>query len=164
MANGIGALGSCSRGAGDVCPRPRSEPKNEFPAAPGGIVDVGDGSTSASLDVASLRSLFQIPVPHGNVVDPGARLRTADGVEWEPQAAAPDSAEGVLGCDVVGDMELLANDPFRGRGGGCVVSFSHEARRTGFCGCASGCGASWRCKSLSSSELANASESGVDRP
>lgn len=41
----------------------------------------------------------------------------------------PASAEGVLGWDVVGDMELLANDPFRGRERGCDVSFSQEDRR-----------------------------------
>ncbi len=132
MANGICEFGAWSRVAGEVCPRLPSGPKNEFPAAPGGSVEVGDGSTSASLDAASFLSLFQIPVPQGNVVDPGGRLKTADGVEWVPQA--PDSADGVLGCDVVGDMELLANDPFRGRGTDCVVSFNQDARRAGLCG------------------------------
>lgn len=42
----------------------------------------------------------------------------------------------------------------------CVVSFNQEARRVGFWGCAGGCGFSGR--STSSSELARASESGVD--
>jgi hypothetical protein len=69
--------------------------------------------------------------------------------------------EGVLGWDVVGDMELLAKDPFRGRLRGADVSFSQEARRTGFTGCARDWEASWRW-SPSSSELASASESGVD--
>lgn len=38
---------------------------------------------------------------------------------------------------------------------------SHEALRTGFWAGAAGCG--WSCLSFSSSELASASESGVDR-
>ena len=33
--------------------------------------------------------------------------------EWEPQAATPGSPEGVVGWEVVGDIELLAKDPFR---------------------------------------------------
>lgn len=80
---------------------------------------------------------------------------------WEPQV--PVSAEGVLGCDVVGDIELLANEPLRGWLRGCVVSLSQEARRTGLCAAAAGGLFSWRCwGSPSSSELASASESGVD--
>lgn len=97
MANGICEFVPGSLDAGEVCDKPPSGPKKEFPAEPGGSVEVGDGRTSASLDDASFRSLFQIPVPHGNVVDPGPRPRTAEDAEWEPQAPAPDSAEGVLG-------------------------------------------------------------------
>lgn len=33
--------------------------------------------------------------------------------ELEPQDVVPGSAAGVLGWEVVGDMELLANDSFR---------------------------------------------------
>jgi hypothetical protein len=54
-------------------------------------------------------------------------------VGCDPQAAAPDSAEGVLGCEAVGDMELLANDPFLGRIPAGDVSVNQEVRRTGFC-------------------------------
>lgn len=50
----------------------------------------------------------------------------------------PDSAEGVDGCDVVGDIELDAKEPFRGTGPEGVVSFNQEALRTGFGGCAVG--------------------------
>jgi hypothetical protein len=95
---------------------------------------VGDGKTSLSRAGGSFRSLFQMPVPHGKAADPGPRPRAADGVECEPQVPAPDSADGVLGCDVVGDIELLANDPLRGRLIGCDVSLSQDARRRGFCG------------------------------
>jgi hypothetical protein len=45
-----------------------------------------------------------------------------------------DSADGVLGCDVVGDIELDAKDPFRGGALDCVVSFNQEALRVGFGG------------------------------
>jgi hypothetical protein len=34
---------------------------------------------------------------------------------------------------VVGDRELLANEPFRGCCPAGEVSFNHEARRVGFC-------------------------------
>jgi hypothetical protein len=77
----------------------------------------------------------------------------------------PASPEGVVGCEVVGDIELLAKDPFlwfwRAMGG-CDVSFNQDARRTGFGGWAGGGKLSWRLLSGSSSELAIASESGVD--
>jgi hypothetical protein len=72
-----------------------------------------------------------------------------------------DSAEGVLGCDAVGDIELDAKEFFLGGGPDCVVSLSQEALRVGFGGCTTGTGCS--CRSISSSELASASESGVDR-
>lgn len=110
-----------------------SPPKKELPAVPGGMVDVGDGRTSLSLDGGSLRSAFQMPVPHGKADDPAGRPMTDD-VECEPQAPAPASADGVLGCEAVGDIELLANDPLRGRPRVCEVSFSHEGLRTGFGG------------------------------
>jgi hypothetical protein len=35
--------------------------------------------------------------------------------EWGAQGPAPVSTEGVLGLEPVGDMELLAKEPFRGR-------------------------------------------------
>jgi hypothetical protein len=79
-------------------------------------VDVGDAKTSANLEGGSLReSEFQIPLPQGKDVDPGGpRPMPAleDGGTCEPQV--PDSADGVLGWEVVGDIELLAKDPFRG--------------------------------------------------
>ena len=58
---------------------------------------------------------------------------------------------------------LLANDSFLGRGGAGDVSLSHEARRTGFWCWVGWDRGSWRCISGSSSELAIASESGVER-
>lgn len=81
-----------------------------------GVIEVGDGSTSVNLDGGSLReSAFQMPLPQGNDVDP-EWPRPMDVPELVcmcvPQV--PDSAEGVLGWDVVGDMVLLANEPFRG--------------------------------------------------
>ena len=45
-----------------------------------------------------------------------------------------DSADGVVGCDVVGDIELLANEPLRGGAVACEVSVNQDARRTGFWG------------------------------
>lgn len=56
----------------------------------------------------------------------------------------------------------LAKEPFLGRGTCCDVSFSHEARRTGLWGGATGCVGSGTRPSASSSELAKASESGVE--
>lgn len=58
---------------------------------------------------------------------------------------------------------LLANEPFLGWPKGWVVSLSQEARRAGFCAGAMVGGTSWRFESGSSSELAKASESGVER-
>jgi hypothetical protein len=49
----------------------------------------------------------------------------------------------VLGLDPVGDMVLLANDPFRGRATGWDVSLSHDERRTGLGG-ATGWVGPWR--------------------
>lgn len=92
-------------------------------------MDVGDGSTSLNRIGASLRSEFHIPVPHGKFPEP--RPMTEE-VECDPQGPAVVSAEGVLGCDAVGDMELLAKEPLRGRLNGWEVSFSQEDRRTGF--------------------------------
>jgi hypothetical protein len=49
-----------------------------------------------------------------------------------PQPAeATESTGGVVGWEAVGDIELLAKEPFRGLARGDEVSFSHEARRTG---------------------------------
>lgn len=127
---------------------------------------VGDGRTSDNLWGASfLASVFQIPDPQGNDVDPeGTRpVAVADDVDvWAPHA--PVSVDGVVGWDAVGDIVLLAKEPLRGCVKGWVVSFSQEARRTGLWGVAAGMVCSWRCwLSPSSSELARASESGVDR-
>lgn len=139
---------------------PLSEPKKELPVPVVGTVDVGDGRTSLSLDGGSLRSLFQMPDPQGKAGAPGGRL-IAEDVECDPQGPGLCSAEGVEGCDVVGDMEPLANDPLRGRLNVCEVSFSQEDRLTGLGGWAAVCDDSCRW-SPSSSELARASESGVD--
>lgn len=74
MAKGICEL-LCSR---DGEGKPASVGKNELLAEPGGTVDVGDGRTSCSLDGGSFRSLFQIPVPQGKVVEPEARGMAED--------------------------------------------------------------------------------------
>jgi len=60
-------------------------------------------------------------------------------------------------------MVLLANEPFLCFGGAWwgVVSVNQDARRTGFGGCGTDCVGSGTLLSFSSSELANASESGV---
>ncbi len=134
MAKGICELVFGSRPeAVDGCTRPASGPKKEEPPPPGGTVEVGDGKTSVSRDGTSLRS-FHIPVPQEKVDAPELRPMTED-VECDPQGTLPLSADGVLGCDPVGDIELLANEPLRGRGRGCeVVSLSQEDRRTGLGG------------------------------
>lgn len=72
---------------------------------------VGDGKTSVRRAGGSFLSLVQMPVPQANVLGVWPRPRTEDVV---PQVAAPASTAGVLGWDVVGDMELLANEPFLG--------------------------------------------------
>ena len=164
MAKGICEL-AWSFEAGDVCDMP-SPGKSGLPGPPGGMADVGEGKTSDSLEGGSFRSLFQMPVLHAKVPEPPwDRPRTAEEAECDPQGPGTDSAEGVLGCDVVGDMELLANEPFLGWGGTGAdeVSFNHEARRTGFWSWTECDKGSWRWGSASSSELAKASESGVDR-
>lgn len=105
-----------SLGAGEVCVNPPS-PKNELLEPPGGTVEVGEGRTSVKRDGGSFLSVFQMPVPHGN--EPPAewtRPRTPAEAGWEPQAASPGSPEGVLGWEVVGEMVLLAKDPFLWRG------------------------------------------------
>lgn len=61
-----------------MCDIPASGGKNELLPEPGGIVDVGDGSTSCSLEGGSLRSLFQMPVPHGNALEPEERGMAED--------------------------------------------------------------------------------------
>jgi hypothetical protein len=110
IAKGICELVPCSRGVGEVCEFGFSLPKKLWPA---GTVEVGDGKTSVSREGGSFRSDVHIPVPQGN-----------DG--WCPRTIAPEdegcaahtplpvSADGVLGWDVVGDIELPANDPFLG--------------------------------------------------
>lgn len=139
MGKGICGLDPCSLIFEGTCENDPSPKKVGLPT-PGGSVDVGDGSTSDNLEGGSLRSVFHMPVPH--VKDVGAwwpRPIAADEEEWEPQGPAPASVAGVLGCEAVGDMELLANDPFLGWGSVTwVVSFNHDARRTGFGGCIDG--------------------------
>jgi hypothetical protein len=137
MANGIWGFCIDSR-EGELCANPPSGPYIEAL----GPVEVGDGKTSLSLEGGSFLS-FHIPVPHGNVEVPGARPMT-EGVACGAQGPVPVSTEGVLGFDPVGDMELLAKDPFLGRLMGWDVSFNHEERRTGFGGCAGGCESVWR--------------------
>jgi len=85
--------------------RPLSEP-------PPGPVDVGDGKTSARREDASFRSLFQMVPPQGKeaLLPAGPRARAPVEAEREPQA--PVSAEGVVGCEAVGDMEALAKELF----------------------------------------------------
>jgi hypothetical protein len=100
-----------------------------MPLDPGGTVEVGDGRTSVNLDGGSFLSEFQIPLPHPEN-DGGPWLRPM--TDEEPQAVVPASAEGVVGFEPVGDMEPLANDPFRGRAGGCDVSLSQDGRRVAF--------------------------------
>lgn len=96
---------------------------------------MGEGKTSLNLE-GSFLSVFQMPVPHAN--EPGPRPITAAEAECEPHNPPVASAEGVPGWEVVGDLELLAKEPFLGRGTCCDMSFSHEARRTGFWGGATG--------------------------
>lgn len=93
---------------------PVSDPKKELLVPPpGGTVEVGDGRTSPSLADASFRSAFHIPVPHAKAEELAERP-LKDEAEWEPQGPPLASAEGVLGCEPVGDMVLLANDSLRG--------------------------------------------------
>jgi hypothetical protein len=98
------------------------------------LAEVGDGRTSVKRDGGSLRlSEFQIPLPHGNDVDAeGPRPIAEVETDCKCEPHVPDSADGVVGWDAVGDIVLLANEPFRGCPNGCVVSFNHEARRVGF--------------------------------
>ena len=130
MGKGIWELAVWSRWPGDIWLAAVSLWCSPLLAPPTGAADVGDGKTSARRDDASFLSLFQMVLLQGKELEPeGARVRPADEAESEPQAA--DSADGVVGCDAVGDMELLANDPFRTRlFGACVVQ---EGRRVGFC-------------------------------
>ena len=111
MGKGICGLDPCSLldGGCDNGPSPK---KVGLPTT-GGTVDVGDGKTSDNLEGGSFRSVFQMPVPHVKVGAWCPRLRVVD-EECGPQGPAPVSRAGVLGCDAVGDMELLANDPFLG--------------------------------------------------
>ena len=83
--------------------------------------DVGEGKTSAKREGGLFLSFVQIPAPHVvlNGLGPAwDRPWTAEAAGWVPQAPTPESTAGVLGWEVVGDMEVLANDSFRWRGGG----------------------------------------------
>lgn len=159
MAKGNWELPLCSLETGDAWDMVDSGPNMELEVVPGGRTDVGEGKTSLNLE-GSFLSAFQIPVPHGK--EPAGRPIMAAEAECEPQSPPVASVEGVPGCEVVGDMELLANEPFLGRGTCCDVSFSHEARRTGLWGGATGCVGSGTRPSASSSELAKGSDSGVN--
>lgn len=122
---------------------PESPPYKPLLPMPGGMAVVGEGITSARREDASFLSLFQIPAeaPHGydEPAPEAPRPSTEVDAVREPHVATPDSAEGVGGREVVGDMELLANDPFLGRAAGtCDVSLSQDARRTGLWGCTVG--------------------------
>jgi hypothetical protein len=77
---------------------------------------VGDGKTSVNLEGGSFReSLFQMPLPQGKELEPVCPRPMPELAELGAcDTHVPDSAEGVLGCEVVGDIELLANEPFRG--------------------------------------------------
>jgi hypothetical protein len=134
MAKGIWEFVPCSRD-GEDCIMPSDGPKKALaPLLPGGTVEVGEGSTSLNLEGGSLRSGFHMPVPHGKFGAPGVRPM-AEEAECEPHGPALVSAEGVLGWEVVGDIELLAKEPLRGRLKDCEVSLSHDDRRTGLvCG------------------------------
>ena len=58
---------------------------------------------------------FQMPLPQGNDADPECpRPMPAPEDDCICELQVPDSAEGVLGREVVGDMLLLANEPFLG--------------------------------------------------
>lgn len=92
-----------------------SGPKNEQPPIPEGIVEVGEGRTSLNREVASLRSVFQMPVPQENADELYERPTPTDGAEIGPHGEPLTSAKGGLGCVAVGDIELLANDSLRGR-------------------------------------------------
>lgn len=119
MAKGICGLVPDSLGAGDVWPKLDSELKNAPPAAdPVGRVEVGEGSTSVRRDGGSFLSEFQIPVPQDKGGGAGPRLRMLDDCACEVQVDVPGSPEGVLGCEAVGDIGLLAKEPFRGRASG----------------------------------------------
>ena len=101
-----------------------------MPLEPGGTVEVGEGRTSVNRDGGSFLSVFQIPLPHPEK-DGGPWLRPM--TDEGPQAVGPASPEGVVGFELVGDIEPLAKDPLRGRArGDCDVSLSQEGRRAGF--------------------------------
>ena len=84
-----------SRELETACTGRESGPKNELLLPDGGTVEVGDGRTSLSLEEASFRSTFQIPVPHANA-DELVERPIADDAECEPQGPPPTSADGVL--------------------------------------------------------------------
>lgn len=90
--------------------------------------------TSLKREGTSFRlSAFQIPWPHGK--DGVAPLPR--GFEAAPGSAlcgthTPESAEGVFGWEVVGDMDAPTNEPLRVCMLICVVSFNQDARRAGF--------------------------------
>ena len=98
-----------------------------------------DGKTSLRREGGSLRSVFQIPVPHGKAGGWPAVRPMVDEVECDPHGPGPVSPDGVLGCDAVGDMDPLAMEFLRGRAKVEEdVSLSHDERRAGFWGCAGG--------------------------
>lgn len=114
MAKGNCELPPCSLELGEICGIVVSAPNMELEVAPGGSTEVGEGKTSLSLDGSFLSGLFQMPVPQEK--DAAGRFIMAAEAECEPHSPPVASAEGVPGCEVVGDLELLAKEPFLGRG------------------------------------------------
>lgn len=104
-----------------------------LPLVIGGFDMVGDGTISASRGGGSLRdSVFQIPVPHGNVLP----------LVWPQElelaklglvlAAQVWSAAVVAGIGAAEEKEVVpvVNEAFLGSPEG--TSFNHEVRRAGF--------------------------------
>lgn len=102
-----------------------------------------------------------MPVPHEKEPlpeEPQLIEPVRPGLVALPQA--PWSAAGVVGLELAGEKELFAvKDALRGNELG--ISFNQEVRRVGL-GAGACCDWFWWC-SFSSSEDANASESGVER-
>ncbi|KAK0655247.1 hypothetical protein B0T16DRAFT_8158 [Cercophora newfieldiana] len=90
---------AASLGAGDVCGKAIIVCVERV-GRPVGTAEVGEGKT-----------LRQIPVPQGNEGGDqhGLGLGHSPATETDPHAAAPDSAEGVLGWEVVGSR--LGEEP-----------------------------------------------------
>lgn len=116
MANGIVVFWACSRESIEFCMLLFSALKSPVAFVPGGYSEVGEGKTSVNREGGSFRgSLFHIPLPQGKDVDTGCpRDSPAPDDCGVCEAHAADSADGVFGCEAVGDIELLAKELFRG--------------------------------------------------